>query len=97
MLRVSEVAHDIQQQVSQYVVSLGLANSYVTYICTYAHGFCITYSGTKMWQSIDAQDLTGEGKGQRNHAPGFQSLWRRVYAILHSTYNMLNLFGDPPL
>jgi hypothetical protein len=30
-LRVTEVAHDIQQQVSRYVVSLGLTNSYDTW------------------------------------------------------------------
>lgn len=30
-MRVSEVAHDIQQQVSRYIVSLGITNSYDTW------------------------------------------------------------------
>ena len=33
-LQVSEVAHDIQQQVSRYIVSLGFVNSYDTWYGT---------------------------------------------------------------
>ncbi len=72
-LRVSEVAHDIQQQVSRFVVSLSLTNSYDTWhgngtrVITDVYRIIIHIPRDEECSKTNAQDLTGESEGQESH------------------------------
>ena len=92
-LRITEVSHDIQQQVSHYVTEQGLVNSYDTWhgmvkVCSYAIAVSMLYLHThqeqKMWESRWQRSHWEEwGTEQRL---GFQSLLTRVSVLVCAIY-----------